>query len=66
MHMYIANSSLVGRAPHEARRELVVVDRREIDVIAGCEKLSGLLTYHNVKVCRRGSYHGGQFVEGNR
>ena len=54
----------VGHTPHGARRELVAADRREIDAIATREKLSGLLTYHNVKVWPKGSYHGGQFVEG--
>lgn len=55
----------VGHTPNGAHRELVAADQDEIDSIAAYEQLSGLLTYHNVKVWPRGSYHEGQFVELN-
>lgn len=55
----------IGRAPHGEHRELVATDRHEIDTIAAIEELSGILTYHNVKVWPKGRYQGGHFVEGN-
>lgn len=55
----------IGRAPHGEHRELVAADRHEIDTIASIEELSGILTYHNVKVWPKGRYQDGHLVAGN-
>ncbi len=52
----------VGRSPRGDRHELVASNLHEIECQAAMLKLSGILTWHNVRVVQRGSFKEGVFI----